>query len=100
MSEKQLRVFYMFNGLIVVAELVSDGIEPQIKSALALAPGQQQGMMQFMEAFPFTDDNMAVKLQKGSFITYSELGDPQLATAYEDAMTKMKAQKSGIILPK
>lgn len=99
MLEKNLRVIYMLNGLITVAELVEGGSQPQIKSALALAPGQQPGQMQFMDAFPFTDPNESVTLQKGTFVTITNVGDRKLVSAYEDALTKMKAQKSGIVLP-
>ena len=43
--EKDLKVFYMFNGLIMIAERINNDLNAlQVKSALALAPGQQQGV--------------------------------------------------------
>jgi hypothetical protein len=89
----------MFNGLMLVAEVIDTKPKVQIKSALALAPGQQQGQMQLMEAFPFTDLNEVVSLENGSFITITELADERLRSMYLDGIQKIRSQKAGIVLP-
>lgn len=97
---KDLKVFYMFNGLIMIAERINNDLNAlQVKSALALAPGQQQGVMSLMEAFPFTSMDEVITLERGSFITMTELVDPKIADSYRDALTQIRAKKAGVILP-
>jgi hypothetical protein len=98
--EKDLKVFYMFNGLIVIAERINNDLNAlQVRQALALAPGQQQGVMSLMEAFPFTSMDEVITLERGSFITMTELADPKIADSYRDALTQIRAKKAGVILP-
>jgi hypothetical protein len=97
---KELKVFYMFNGLIVIAERINnDQNALQVRQALALAPGQQKGVMSLMEAFPFTAMDEVITLERGSFITMTELADPKIAESYNDALTQIRGKKAGIILP-
>ena len=97
---KELRVIYLMNGLILIAERINEehgGL--QIRQALALTPGQQQGQMSLMEAFPFTAMDEAVTLERGSFITSTNLADPKIAESYENALTQIRSKKAGIVLP-
>jgi len=98
--ETNLKVLYMFNGLIVIAEVVETGVEGvKVRQALALTPGQQQGVMSLMEAFPFTDMNEVITLERGSFITMTNLADPKIGESYKDALTQIRSKKAGIVLP-
>lgn len=98
--EKDLKVIYMFNGLIMIAEKVkNDGQELHVRQALALAPGQQQGVMSLMEAFPFTSMDEVIQLEAGSYITCSEIGETKVKESYLDALTQIRSKKAGIILP-
>ena len=94
-----LKVVYMLNGLIYVGQIVDGGQQIQFKRVLAFAPGQQQGSMSLMPAFPFTDLNEVVTLEHGSYIAVTELDDKQVEGTYRDAVEKISAQKSGLILP-
>lgn len=97
---KELRVIYLMNGLILIAERVNaDQSGLQIRQALALTPGQQQGHMSLMEAFPFSSMDEVVTLESGSFITSTNLADPKIAESYENALTQIRSKKAGIILP-
>lgn len=97
---KDLKVFYMFNGLIVIAERINNDMNAlQVRQALALTPGQQPGVMSLMEAFPFTSMDEVITLERGSFITMTELADPKIGESYEDALTQIRAKKSGLVLP-
>jgi len=96
---KDLKVIYMFNGLIFVVERISNQQQVVVKNALALAPGKEPGSTSFMQAFPFTDMDEEVALQPGSYIAMTELSDKNLEANYEDAITQVRAQKSGLILP-
>jgi len=97
---KKLKVLYMFNGLMVVGELVEGKPNVKIKAALALVPNQQQpGNMQFMEAFPFTSLNDNVEIEPGSFIAMTDIEDDKLTKTYEDAVQRARAQKSGLVMP-
>ncbi len=99
-EEKQLKVIYMVNGLIIIAESVGADEQARIliKKALGLVPGQQRGDMQFMEAFPFTDLDTPIAIENGSYIAVTDIEDQRLVNAYRDARTKLSAQKSGIVL--
>jgi len=96
---KDLKVIYMFNGLIFIVVRIADSQQVIVKNALALAPGKKPGETQFMEALPFTDMDEEVALQPGSYIAMTELTDKNLQTAYEGAVQQVRAQKSGLILP-
>jgi hypothetical protein len=98
--EKDLKVIYMFNGLIMIAEKVANaGHGLHVRQALALAPGQQQGVMSLMEAFPFTSMDEVIQLEAGSYITMSEVDENKVREAYLDALTQIRSKKAGIILP-
>ena len=96
---KDLKVVYMINGLIYVGEKVESGQQLQMKKVLAFAPGHQQGSMQLMPAFPFTDLSESVTLEHGSYIAITELNDKKVESTYSDAVSQMSAQQSGIVLP-
>jgi hypothetical protein len=96
---KDLKVIYMFNGLMYVGEKVDNDQQIQFKKVLAFAPGQKQGSMQLMPAFPFTDMDEAITLEHGSYIAITELDDKKVESTYMDAVTQISAQKSGLILP-
>ena len=98
--DKNINAFYMINGLIIFAERVSvDGNAVQVRQALALTPGQQQGQMSYMEAFPFTSMDEVVTLQNGTFMTNSPIADQKVIDSYLDALTQIRSKKAGIILP-
>jgi hypothetical protein len=98
--EKDLKVIYMFNGLIMIAEKVDGhGQGLHVRQALALSPGQQQGVMSLMEAFPFTAMDEVITLEAGTFVTVSEIGEEKVRESYLDALTQIRAKKSGIVLP-
>jgi hypothetical protein len=97
--EKDLKVIYMLNGLIVIAEKIDNNQQVQVRQALALAPGQQKGVMAFMEAFPFTAMDEVITLERGSYIAMSELDDPNIKENYMNSLTTIRAKKSGLILP-
>jgi hypothetical protein len=99
MSEKNLKVVYMINGLMVIGEVVPTNQKVSIKAALGLAPGNQQGQLSMMEAFPFTPLDAVVELEPGSFIAVTDVGDKKLIDTYQDAISHIRAQKSGLVLP-
>jgi hypothetical protein len=94
-----LKVIYMFNGLIYIGERIQHDQQVQVKNVVGLAPGGQQGNMTLMEAFPFTDMDEVITLQPGSYIAITEVGDKRLLSTYEDAIKQIRGQKSGLILP-
>lgn len=96
---EKLKVVYMLNGLIYVGQKVNNDQQFQFKRVLAFAPGQQQGSMNLMPAFPFTDMNEVVTLEPGSYIAITELDDDQVKATYNDAVSKISAQRSGLVLP-
>lgn len=97
--ELGIKVLYMLNGLMIIGEVVE--VEPNLKMklALALVPGDQQGRSQFIEAFPFTAVTETVKIEPGSYIAITSIRDPKLLNAYEDAVKKVRAHQSGLIMP-
>ncbi len=92
------KVFYMFNGLIVIAKLIStnDG-RPIIREALALIP--QDGTTDLMEAFPFTDFDEPITLEASSFITMTDLTEEKVIEEYEKGNKQVRSQRSGLVLP-
>lgn len=96
---KDLKVIYMFNGLIYIVEKVESNQNLEVKSVLALAPGNEEGNIRLMEAFPFTDINEVITFQPGSYVAITEIGDPRLVHAYENGIKQIRSQQSGLILP-
>jgi hypothetical protein len=95
-----LKVIYMVNGLILVGERVinqSPGLN--VKRVVGLVPGQKQGQLQSIEAFPFTDLDEVITIEAGSYIAVTEVDDDRLKAEYNNAIKKIREQKSGLILP-
>lgn len=100
MSESNLKVIYMVNGLMIIANIIDEtSDELEIKSALALVPGQGEGHMQLIEPFPFTDLDEVITIEKGTFITITDISDKRVVAHYREALKQIRGKKSGLILP-
>ena len=94
-----IKVIYMINGLILVGERVIDTTPGlRVKRVIGLVPGQE-GKLQTIEAFPFTNLDEDITIEVGSFITMTELDDARLNAQYNNAIKKIREQKSGLVLP-
>ena len=98
-DRKDMRVLYMVNGLIIIAELVDNEQGIIVRNAIAFAPNPKQGGMTVFTAFTFTDLNEEIRLEPGSFITMTEIGDGVMVTQYLDALKQAKTQQSGLVMP-
>lgn len=93
---KNLTVVYMMNGLNLVGETVSK--KPlMLKGVIGLMPNQQGGMGS-IDIFPFSNFNEAMEIKDGTYISCSDVDDPQLEKVYEDSIKQIRAQRAGIEL--
>ncbi len=100
--ENNLKVIYMLNGMIIMAEVTQlDQGGVSIKRTLAFIPGDQQGHMNMMEAFPFTDLDEDITLETGAYIAMTHVDDHngKIIAEYKKAIKSVRERKSGLILP-
>lgn len=98
----ELKCFYLMNGQIIFAELVSpleQGHGYMIQHATMVMIGQAK-QLAMSTAYPFTNIDDTIELNAAHVTGHSSLDwNKQLVTEYGNFWTQLRAKAAGIIMP-
>ena len=91
-----LKVVYMINGMMMVGEVDDSGEKLKIKACVGFIPGQNN-QLGILDPFPISSSSEYLVLEPTSYMTYGDVTDANIINTYEDAITKMRAAKAGLV---
>jgi hypothetical protein len=96
-----VKMFKLVTGEFVITEISEtreDGGYVLSYPLIIVPIPQQEGQIGFAKLMPFSDNNKPIVLLQTSIIVDSD-ADGKLSKVYEQQVTQLKAQESGIVIP-